>query len=278
MNGKQGQQWLAAALMVFACAGAANAALVAQWNFDDGTYNDQVGSLNGTASGSTAIITAGTNQLGHNMGKALQTGSAAGSDYVAVGDLTSLGVSGSFTLTMWIKHEALPTNGTVSPEFWDSWVGSSANQGGVSGTIRRGNDGGNAGLIYASVEDTVDSSADLLKPYPRVDDGLWHFVAIRYISSGTSAKIYLDGVESTDVETGSYILSALGGKNTRIGDGFDGQIDDVRIYNSALTVALDGNKTLTGGELYDVWQADVPEPAAMSLAAIGATLLLINRR
>ncbi|WP_432797669.1 LamG-like jellyroll fold domain-containing protein [Poriferisphaera sp. WC338] len=257
----------------------ANAALVAQWNFDDGTYEDQAGSLDGGAIGSTSIVAAGSNQLGNDMGKAVQTGSSAGSDYLNVGDLNTLGVNGSFTVTMWVKHNALPTDGTVSPEFWDSWnSGTGPSGGGFISTIRRGNNGGNAGLIFTNIEDTNDSSGDLLKPSPRIDDGLWHFYAIRYISSANTAKIYLDGVESGDSEVGAYNLSrASGGKSLRLGDGFDGMIDDIRIYDAALSVTLDGSKTLTDGDLYDVWHAQVPEPGVMGLVGLAGLMAMLRR-
>ncbi len=257
----------------------ADAALVAQWNFDDNTYNDQVGTLHGTANGAASIVAAGANQLGNDMGKALQTGSTAGTDYVATGDLNSLGVTGDFTVTAWLKHGTVTP--TVSPEWWDSdtnGIGSAG--GGFLGTIRRDDGGGNTGLIYANMRNTTTGGTNLLKPSPRVDDGQWHFVAVTYTPGGAfNSNVYLDGVLSGDHELGTFNLSLTnGGKIMRLGDGFDGMIDDVRIYSEALDGALDGNDTLISGDLYDVWHAAVPEPAALAFAVAGASVLLIRRK
>ncbi|MCC6681002.1 MAG: LamG domain-containing protein [Phycisphaeraceae bacterium] len=259
--------------------GHADAALVAQWNFDDNTYNDQVGSLHGTANGATSIVAAGNNQLGNDMGKALQTGATAGTDYLETGDLNTLGNTGDYTVTAWLKHSTV--GAAVSPEWWDTDVsGTGGAGGGFLGTIRRNDGTGNTALVYANHRDTTSGALKLLKPSPRVDDGLWHFIAITYTPGGAfNSSIYLDGVLSGDHELGTFTLSMTdGGKIMRLGDGFDGMIDDVRVYSHALEGALDGNNTLISGELYDVWHAMVPEPAALALAVAGASVLLVRRK
>ena len=72
----------------------------------------------------------------------------------------------------------------------------------------------------------------------RVNDNSWHnFV---YVRSGTTSFLYLDGkIDSSPTQTG-YV--ANDGSGIRIGhdvanaiEYFPGQIDDVRIYNYALT-------------------------------------------
>ncbi len=252
------------ALVTSFCIGTAQGQLIAQWNFDDDTYDDQIGVLDGVPTGDVAIVTAGTNQFGVDMGKALLGGSTTAS-YLTIGDLNTLGVTGDFTFTVWLKLDPLPVNGAVSPEWWDS---RSVNMdpgtyGGFLGTVRRGDDGSNGGKPYANMRDLSINGDKLLKPEQRIDDSLWHFLAIVHDSTAQESKVYLDGVYHVRGlnELGPRNLSQTGpsgegGKNTRLGEGFgvaNGMIDDVRIYSQALTVSIDGNNTLTSGELYDIW-------------------------
>ncbi|MCC6682491.1 MAG: PEP-CTERM sorting domain-containing protein [Phycisphaeraceae bacterium] len=255
MISKQSTRWFTPVLVIALCTVAAQADLVAHWNFDDDTYNDQVGTLHGTAVGTTAIVTAGNNQLGADMGKALQTGGFFGLDYVFVGDLATLGVTGSFTLSSWIMHDLIPVENTISPEFWDSY--SNGTGGGVVQNLFRGNGGTNAGKPYTTVSDM--STGVLFKPEVRIDDNLWHWVAFVYDADTNSGKIFLDGVHHSGRDrTGAFTLHPTTSKITRIGDGFGGLVDDVRIYNEALSWTADENDNLLSGGLYDVWTVGAP--------------------
>ena len=209
--------------------------LVAQWDFHDGTYADQVGSLDGTAHGSVSIVASGCAEFA----QAAQFGSATGTDYLEMGDLSTLGIyTKSFTVSFWMKHAALPSDGTHSPEIWDSKSGNSAvGYNGIQTNIRQGNDGGNAAKIFAVVGGANQLDMELLKGDPRVDDGDWHWIVVRY-DGGSDELIYLqDGVHivAEDAVRVCSLNQWPSGKQLRIGDGFGGLIGDVRIYDAALS-------------------------------------------
>ncbi|MCC6683252.1 MAG: exo-alpha-sialidase [Phycisphaeraceae bacterium] len=294
MSVKKPFVWIGVCLVAFTCLSlSAQAALRAQWNFDDGTFNDQVGALDGTPHGLATIVAAGNNLLGNNMGLALSTDTLIipGFDYMQIGDLDTLGINaGNFTLTLWLKHTPMPTSfpeGGNNATWWDtSTTGTTAGtNGGFLGYIRQGIDSGNGGKLYANFRDETGATK-LLKPEARIDDNQWHFVAIVHNVSPDpdTTKIYLDGKywDRGGNELGIRTLTATdGGTILRLGDGFGGFIDDVRIYDHALSVVLNGS-TVTGGEVYNVWHATaqvtaIPEPAALALLMIAAPALLLRR-
>jgi hypothetical protein len=82
----------------------------------------------------------------------------------------------------------------------------------------------------------------------------WHFVAATYSGSSAASgvQIYVDGVLQTmTIGTDALTASILNNKAVTIGNevsgatccAFDGKIDEVRIYNRALT----------GGEIRDIY-------------------------
>lgn len=271
----------------------AEAALRAQWNFDDGTFNDQVGTLNGSPHGDATIVPAGNNLLGNDMGLALSTGTLIipGFDYLRIGDLDTLGINtGSFTLTLWLKHDPMPTGfpeGGNNATWWDTSTngGTPGSNGGFLGHIRKGIDAGNGGKVYVDMRDETGATK-LLKPEARIDDGQWHFVAIIHNTTPDpdTTKIYLDGryYDRGASELGIRTLTPTdGGTILRLGDGFGGLIDDVRIYDHALSLLLSGDN-VTGGGLYNVWHATsqvtvLPEPTALALLVIAAPTTLFGR-
>ena len=209
--------------------------LVASWNFHDNTYADQSGSLDGAAHGSVSIAASG--QTGFS--KAVQIGSAKGTDYLEMGDLASLGIyMKSFTLSFWIKHAPLPSDGVDSPEIWDSKSGNSAEgYDGIQSVIFRGSAGGNAGKIYANVGGARQLGTELLKGTPRVDDGNWHWIVVRYDGTTDELVYVQDGVHiaAEDAVRICSLNQWAEGKQLRIGDGFGGWIGDVRIYDAVLS-------------------------------------------
>jgi hypothetical protein len=85
-----------------------------------------------------------------------------------------------------------------------------------------------------------------------ISDNNWHHIAI--VRSGTSLKIYIDGIEdingfsSTDFNNSANIVL---GNNTCSGVNFNGQLDEVRIWNvarSANDINLLKNASISGSE------------------------------
>lgn len=108
-------------------------------------------------------------------------------------------------------------------------------------------------------EDTTQSTSSA------INDGQWHLVTTTYDSTAAQKRLYFDGVLlGSAVSVGSFDVTAA---NFRIGEfyingtieqGFNGMIDDVRIYNNALS----------GTEVASLYST-VPEPGACVILLTG---------
>jgi hypothetical protein len=200
--------------------------LVSYWPLDsvaDGVVEDLVGGNDGTHGGVTAVG-----------GRVDGAGSFDGvDDYVTVPDDPSLDLTDRLTLAAWVN----------APSGQDDYARIvSREQSGV------GNRQYNLGLDANAREprvvvDTVDSDGIAVSgalPADEVTDGQWHHVAMTFDRT-SKLRLYLDGVEVDSQSVSSSLVSRssdvtfgapahLPGK-----DLFEGWIDDVRIYDRALS-------------------------------------------
>ena len=200
--------------------------LMGYWSFDNGTAADNSGrGLNGTLVNSPAIVA----------GKAGQAVSLNGlSQYVDVGNVLNPG-SGDLSIFAWIK--------TTQPGGLNMLLSkrnSSATSN--SGYQLFQNSSGSLSFTFsdgASSRVRVDASA------PKVNDGNWHSVGVTFTRSGNGV-IYVDGTPATG-GTGSitsqpgFVTNSAAlrfGLEDQTGGGFysSGSIDEVRIYNRALSL------------------------------------------
>ena len=128
-----------------------------------------------------------------------------------------------------------------------------------TGTIQIQFDGGAAG---SNIADTTTS----------IDDGEWHLMTLTLDKTGNEARFYMDGVQdgattaySLDATAVGFVMGTRWGSRTLGTDSLGSTIDDVPIYNTALTAA-------------EVAALPIPEPATMSLLALGGLALLRRRR
>jgi hypothetical protein len=206
--------------------------LFAQWSLDEGSgstvidssANGNTGTWNGTPSGSGGTYYAGGDQQAY-------AGSFDGSDnYIQLPSGVYFN-GGSFTISAW-----------VYPTAFNSW----------SRVIDFGN-GPNADNVLLAITNGTSGRPDLgiHTPYGNNDFeanaslplNQWSFVAATFDSGTTHATIYIDGNDAGDTtfgfgpddvtRTDDYI-----GRSNWSSDGYaQGSIDDVRIYNYALSAA-----------------------------------------
>jgi hypothetical protein len=167
-------------------------------------------------------------------------------DYVEVPDNPSIQINNNITLECWIKFES---GGTYQPRI-----------------ISKGPDGQGYELLLTN-ESTVCNLEFRIGPGDLVSQtslfaGNWYHVASTY--NGNFLKLYINGLlDTTIVGSGNLNLSNLnlfiGQKSTGAWDKYKGVMDDVRIWNIALSesnIQNYMNKQLTGTEtgLAAYWQ------------------------
>lgn len=143
--------------------------------------------------------------------------------------------SGSLTLATWIK--ATWTEGGNYDRIFEIYEPN-----GVGGRfIFIGADGAsNADLRYR-YDDGTNLSAFTFSDI-EVFDNTWHHLVIKFDRSDDKARAYMDGVESAE----NYSISTIGAINTateciigitgdKVSSSLDGNLDDFRIYNRALS-------------------------------------------
>jgi len=183
--------------------------LIAHYEFE-GNTNDSSGNGYSLITGGTQTYEAGVLGQAYNFNGIDNNLSYSG-----------LPISGDGTISYWIKD-----SNNTSVEMYLS-------TGGFDGTSRIMANEGNAELTAdtaGNTGDNITSSGTL--------DGMWHHVAVTFF--GTTTKIYIDGIDrALDYDTVEDInISSLLNIGHEAGIFlFTGSLDDVRIYNRALTAS-----------------------------------------
>jgi hypothetical protein len=238
-------------------AGSASADMIAHWTFDEDsgqTAYDSAGSNNGTIYG-------GATRVAGKIGGALSFNGT--SSYVNVPDAPSLRFDqyDSFTIAYWAKPTSMATG---------CYAISKMRASGEYGVFGYG--GGYyspAGQFSFVTESSRLDYVNLATPTNTAPpDGSWYYVTAVY--DNTNMKIYVNGeLKGTDTfvyDTGLTVPTQYLCIGARAYDNirehyFSGLIDDVRIYNNALT----------GSEIQQLY--NVPEPATLLLLGLGAAII-----
>jgi flagellar hook assembly protein FlgD len=230
---------LASALVVAPWRGprlaAALAGPIAEWTFDDGagpTATDAVGALDGTLSGGATWVSSNAAQ---------GTGALAFDgvdDLVTVPNDAALEPSGTFSVALWFKGPlstglaALVAKGLGTCGYGGSW--------GVDGT--------NTGPVgYAQLTTWPGQMAiNLTGPGYEWWDSQWHLLTFTVDPGAASSTVGLDGhiqtvawpgpdsVSYANAGDGKLRFGGVGGACTGVTP-FHGQLDDIRIWNRALS-------------------------------------------
>lgn len=154
----------------------------------------------------------------------------ASDDIVTVSGLANDFFTGSWTQELWIK--TTQTGNKVLTEKGSNNAFIQTN----SGQIR-------AGTVGADVYDTTGT--------PLVTDGAWHHVAVTYDTSTNLTTTYIDGVvrgtKTAASDAGSSATAFALGSRVGLSAMYQGQMDDVRVYNytrSAAQIAWEYNRGL----------------------------------
>jgi hypothetical protein len=193
--------------------------LVGAWGFDE-TSGDSV--LDASGRRNTGTIMGASRTTGF-YGRALSFDGQ--DDWVTVADSASLDLTTGMTLSAWVKADALGANWrtVVIKERSDQLayaLYANTDAGKPSGHVFTDRDNGLAGPVGLA-------------------EGGWSHVATTW--DGSTLRLFVDGAEAASMPlTGPSITSTgalrIGG-NAIWGEWFDGQIDEVRVYNRALTPA-----------------------------------------
>jgi hypothetical protein len=189
---------------------------VAAYNFDEGS-GTQV--LDASGSGNTGTIQRATWTAAGHSGSALSFGSQT---WITIADNASLDLRTAMTLEAWVRPTSNNNPRTVIYKERNS---------GFSYALF-GSD--NSSHPTASVRTNADFSANGPNPIPT---NTWTHLAATY--DGTRIRLFLNGIEVDNTLVGSPITTSAGplriGGNSIRGEYFRGLIDDVRIYNRALS-------------------------------------------
>lgn len=207
-----------------------NLGLVAYWSLDDGTGIVATDFSGGRRSG---VLDNGPTWVPGKRGKAVSFDGA--DDYVSLANDAALspGTTG-FTVSAWFKTDPDCLAGFGCAIYNDNGSGQAAVQLAI---------GGEGVGLYGYIREASGDQLVINSGIESVTDGQWHHVVL-VRETTTTARLYLDGVDEGSVTNGAVgsvitddgTIPAIGINSPTFDPccAFDGQIDEVRIYNRAL--------------------------------------------
>lgn len=182
------------------------------------------------------------------------------SQYAGITDAsqTGLDITGDITLEAWVNIESEPSGTSyMIMSKWDA-----AND--ASFMFRYQDD---TGLKLRFFVFDSSNTQDTFTITQNLGTATWHHVAVSWDASESTAKFYVDGVQTGGDQTGSKTNIKNSGADFRIGARaddvlfFDGKIDECRIWNDIRTgqeIQLFFDQQLSGSEtnLQGYWRLD----------------------
>jgi hypothetical protein len=218
--------------------------LISEWKCDENpgssVLTDSASDVNGTLSGARFnFVPSGAGTAGKNFGNSLWTDNL--NDYVDLGDKSSLDFGrNDFTITGWFKTNNAARHGLIIRN-------GAYDQGGYAVFIFK-NDGRLAFQVYGPIANKIILSNAVL------NDNIWHWFGVTV--SGLKMNLYVDGKKqsqsgiSYDSQT---TATAYAGVAACINRDMAGTVDEICVYNTAISAITDLNMNLTAGELYNDW-------------------------
>ncbi|RLD03954.1 MAG: hypothetical protein DRI32_06545, partial [Chloroflexi bacterium] len=219
--------------------------LIAYYPFN-GNANDESGNGHtGTVNGATL-----TTDMEGNPNSAYSFDGQ--NDYIIVPNADELNVTGSLTITAWVNSRDISRGGQD--------IISKTQGGCYSLTLNEGSLG--------TPEGRFSFLLDVNGPYQSVSSNIktkdyhWYFVAGVY--DGTTAKIYVNGILENEIplegpiDVNTYPLT-IGNECGQLSEPFDGKIDEVKIWNCALSaeeIAKEAEKYKTYDPVVDITTED----------------------
>jgi hypothetical protein len=211
----------------------ASANLVGAWGFDDGSGTT---ATDASGRGNNGTVTGATWTTGGKFGGALSFDGV--SNWVTVPDADSLDLTTGMTMEAWVKPTAIGTA-------WRS-VMLKEQPASLIYALYAGDSSGRAAT------DVFTTSDIGLRGTAKTALSTWTHLAATY--DGTTLRLYVNGVQATTKAISGSIRASTGalriGGNSVWGEWFAGLIDEVRLYNRALTateIQADMNRPATGG-------------------------------
>lgn len=215
-----------------------NPSLRAWWRLDDTSGTDSSGNGNtGTVNGSTPDTTNKAPVVFTNPASLSFNGT---SHYVSVPDAPSLDVgTRSFTVSAWIRT----TNNTGPRRVVNKWLGGGPDVGWLMDVHTAAGGGNASGNLRFRLRDGTNNTD--VSVGAGIANNTWYHVAARVDRQANQLRLYVNGVNvggTTNLATGLGNLNAatpvgIGVIPSALGAYFAGQIDDVRIYDVALSDA-----------------------------------------
>jgi Concanavalin A-like lectin/glucanases superfamily/Bacterial Ig domain/Chitobiase/beta-hexosaminidase C-terminal domain/Bacterial Ig-like domain (group 2) len=206
------------------------AGLVGYWSFDPAYVNGStIYDQSGYSGDATALS---TNFVTGQIGQAAQFNGS--SSYVQIASSLSTDrydLMGDLSLSLWVE-----TKSSGAPQ---ALISRYSSGGSGSGYLLRTNASGTVELLLG-IENLAGGNNTLVTDVTKINDGNWHHVAL-VIRLGTSVSFYIDGALSSSqaIDTAAAPAPSLFqfGLNpwTPYGTYFNGTMDEVRIYNRALS-------------------------------------------
>ena len=226
--------------------------LVGEWGFDAGAGTSASDS---SGTGNTGTLSGPTWTTAGRFGNALTFDGV--NDSVNVADANSLDLTTGMTIEAWVRPTALGGAWrTAVMKVRPGTMSYSLYANGSSGTKVP-----TAEIFTTTYRDTGASS--------QLATGTWTHIAATY--NGTTLAVFVNGVQAGQLLTSGPIVTGTGalqfGGNASWGEWFQGEIDEVRVYNRALTageIAADMNRPVTN--------PDSVAPSAPGVLAAAGTL------
>ena len=174
--------------------------------------------------------------------------------YVAVADSPRLRLSGSWTVTTWLQMSALPATGAMY-----TVLAKTDASGNETYSLRVDNNYGQFGVTAPGsfvVQFAGATGGDVyaLTTPAAIETGRWYWLVGSWDTSSSSLALYLDGEPAASVTNATTTPTTAGGQDFLIGDNaghlgqdFHGILDEVRIYDRALTAAEIASLYAAGG-------------------------------